>query len=126
MWVLAMMNEMILHSGKLYSSPNPVTTNTWTLDANQSILSTNYCSLRHNLSFFRFCLNRLFVGSCSPCSIWEVPCCSCAIVHQLYDWLKIEIMQLDSDYATPMVVVRSTVELGMKWLCLLTIDNNEC
>ncbi len=28
--------------------------------------------------------------------------------------VKIEIMQLDSDYAIPMVVVRPTVELGIK------------
>jgi hypothetical protein len=86
----------------------------------------NYCSLRHNLSSLHFCLNRLSISSCFPCSIWEAPCCSCAILHHLYDWLKIEIIQLDSDYATPMVVVRSTMELGMKSLCLWTINNNEC
>jgi hypothetical protein len=84
------------------------------------------CSLCHNLSSLHFCFNRLYVGSCSPCSIWEAPWCSCAILHHLYDWLKIKIMQLYSNYATPMVVVRSNVELGMKWLCLQTIDNNKC
>jgi len=36
-------------------------------------------------------------------------------------WLtmKIEIMQLDLDYATPMVVVRSTMELGIKWFMFI-------
>jgi hypothetical protein len=45
----------------------------------------NCCSLRHNLSSLHFFLNKLHVGSCSPCSIWKAPCCLRAILHQLYD-----------------------------------------